>query len=697
MIKEKEPAAAWIWYPHDYEHWLHAQVSVKRQYKGDICPPFWRLDGPYTNVMFRKHYELDQPELLQLAVQGDFAIHLDGDMKPVPYEKKPVTQVLLPAGKHELAVKVYHGSKVPAVYAYSPSLASDQTWEVSRYNGRWVQAAAASFGDIAKPPGEFPFAYETRQPEAIEPLEGGGVLLDFGRETFGYVAFAGMHGKGRLRIYYGESREEAAAGLEAETYDELDINCGSAQRYQTPVTRAFRYIQVCADGALAWERIEHEYEYLPLERRGSFRCSDSLLNRIWEVSAYTLHLTMREFVLDGIKRDRWVWSGDAYQSFQMNHYLFFDPEITKRTLIALRGKDPVEMHINTIMDYTFYWFIAFYDYYLYTGDLPFIKSCYPDMLSLMAFCLGRRNDAGMMEGLPGDWVFIDWADMELRGELCAEQLLFCRSLEAMAAIAGELGDEANAHKYAELAHELRARIFGLFWDEGKGAFIHGRLDGKRIERILKYPSMFALRFGYLDARQTEQVKRNVMLEESIQKITTPFMRYFELEALCGLGEQQHVLAEIQAYWGGMLEQGATAFWEEYDPAQPAEGQYDMYGGKFRKSLCHAWGAAPLYLLGRYVLGVAPEGPGYAEYSVEPVRGGLDWIEGSVPTPHGDIAVYANQQRITVRTNAAGTGKLRFASTTEPQANAGEARPLGDGRYELELVRANFVYEVAIAQ
>jgi len=25
----------------------------------------------------------------------------------------------------------------------------------------------------------------------------------------------------------------------------------------------------------------------------------------------------------------------------------------------------------------------------------------------------------------------------------------------------------------------------------------------------------------------------------------------------------------------------------------------MYGRKYGKSLCHAWGAAPLYLLGRY--------------------------------------------------------------------------------------------------
>ena len=93
-----------------------------------------------------------------------------------------------------------------------------------------------------------------------------------------------------------------------------------------------------------------QYEYLPEEYRGNFRCNDEELNRIWEVGAYTMHLTTREFFIDGIKRDRWVWSGDAIQSYLMNYYLFFDNESVKRTIWLLRGKDPVTSHSNTIMD-----------------------------------------------------------------------------------------------------------------------------------------------------------------------------------------------------------------------------------------------------------------------------------------------------------------------------------------------------------
>lgn len=41
----------------------------------------------------------------------------------------------------------------------------------------------------------------------------------------------------------------------------------------------------------------------------------------------------------------------------------------------------------------------------------------------------------------------------------------------------------------------------------------------------------------------------------------------------------------------------------------------MYGRKFGKSLCHAWGASPIYLLGKYYLGIKPTSAGYATYLV----------------------------------------------------------------------------------
>jgi len=177
------------------------------------------------------------------------------------------------------------------------------------------------------------------------------------------------------------------------------------------------------------------------------------------------------------------------------------------------------------------------------------------------------------------------------------------------------------------------------------------------------------------------------------------MRFYELEALCAMGGQGHVLKEMKDYWGGMLSLGATSFWEKYDPTEKGTQHYAMYGRPFGRSLCHAWGASPLYLLGKYYLGVRPLSPGYASYMVEPALGGLKWMEGEVPTRHGNIKVSCSRTRIRVTTapgspidGAPGSGMLRFKSKTRPVCKEGVIRSLGADAYEMSM-EANKEYTI----
>jgi len=109
----------------------------------------------------------------------------------------------------------------------------------------------------------------------------------------------------------------------------------------------------------------------------------------------------------------------------------------------------------------------------------------------------------------------------------------------------------------------------------------------------------------------------------------------------------------------------------------------MYGREFGKSLCHAWGASPIYLLGKYYLGVKPVSPGYAAYIVEPNLGGLQWMQGKVPTPKGDITMYINKQQIKI-TGATGVGTLRIKSKTKPTGKNIEVVVKGEGIYEIAI-------------
>jgi alpha-L-rhamnosidase len=691
----KAQQATWIWYPGDYEVWLSNKMQNRRTERGAFLPPFWKLDSHYALIEFHKDFTFSAPEKVELSAEGQYNVKLDG--KAFSGYPKSIT---IPGGKHRLSLKVYNQASVPAIFVKSEHLISDTSWLVTFEDKEWidqsgktsdvsatkyVSAGAWNFDSADKTPSNFRLPTEEHRPEKLEKKEHS-ILVDFGKETFGYAKLNGLKGKGNVKLCYGESKEEALSAPTCELLDSMHFDQEQKIDYTMEGSRAFRYINVLFDGDLSADDISMLYEYSPVQQRGSFRCSDEEINKIWDVSAYTLHLNTREFFIDGIKRDRWVWSGDAYQSYLMNYYLYFDSPTVTRTLYALRGKDPVTSHINTIMDYTFYWFMGIYDYYQYTGDKGFIKQMYPRMQSMMNFCLNRRDKDGLMKGLPGDWVFIDWADkLSKQGEVSFEQLLFCRSMETMALCANIMQDKTAATQYNKLSKELRSKILNYYWNNQKHALVHSRVNGKQTDNVTRYANMFSIFFNYLTEAQKQDVKKYVLLNNQVQKITTPYMRFYELEALCAMGEQKHVLQEMKDYWGGMLKLGATTFWEEYDPRKSGVEHYAMYGREFGKSLCHAWGASPIYLLGKYYLGVKPTAPAYEQYLIEPNLGGLQWMEGSVPTPRGDIKLYCSTQQIRVSADS-GSGILHFASASVPVCKDGKVVARGKNIYELSIAK-----------
>lgn len=638
--------ATWIWYPGDFEVWLGNIFNNRRTERGAMFPPFWKQDSHWPTVEFSKSFSLEHEETISIAVEGQFNLMLDGKLQfGLPQS------FTIPAGEHKLNLKVWNQATPPALFIEGTTIKTDSTWLVTYEDKLWIDengiahgsgiyvpAASWIFCSIDTPPSSYHLERKEQYPVSHE-----NGLYDFGRETFGYLKLKGL--KGTVRIYYGESREEALDKEHCETLDVLTEG-------ETLGSKAFRFVNIEKVGDSSYDEVLMDYEYAPYDptKSGSFCCSDELLNKIWEVSAYTIDLTTREFFMDGIKRDRWTWSGDAIQSYLMNYYLRFDTECVKRTIRQLRGKDPVTAHINTIMDYTFYWFKSISDYYQYTADRDFVSEMWPRMVSLMDYVLGRTNADGMAEGKPDDWIFVDWTDfpMHKRGVLCFEQILLMKSLETMAECAELTGTPSEI--YRKKADDLCNKINTLFWSNDKKAYLHAIENGMMNPQITKFPNMFAILYGLTDAKQQDQIMQQVMLNTDIDPITTPYMRFYELETLCKTGHHSQVLDEIRSYWGGMLCEGATTFWEKYVPTEVGTQHLAMYGRPYGKSLCHAWGASPIYLIGRYYLGVSPVKPGYSEYEIRPRLGDLEWMRGDVPTPFGKIHIEINQHAVTVYSN-----------------------------------------------
>ena len=692
-VEVQAQKASWIWYPGDFDIYMSNVMQNRRTERGSFFPPFWKMDSHYVLVDFHKEFNLATAEEVKLYVEGTYNVKIDGQAL-LGFPKT----ITIPAGKHKLSLKVYGQAKVPSIFVQGKTIVSDATWLTTFEDKEWIDASGKTsdksgttfvnagtwnLTDPLHPPSKFKLPVLPINAAKTEK-NNTGFVSDFGKETFGFVKLHGLKGEGKLTVYYGESKEEALSTDKCETLDVLEINLSNKKDSVMELSKAFRYVNYQMDGSVSVDSISMLYEYSPVAERGSFTSSDTELNKIYDVAKYTFQLNTREFFIDGIKRDRWVWSGDAYQSYLMNYYSFFDAPTVKRTLLAQRGKDPVTAHINTIMDYSFYWFLGIYDYYKFTGDQKFVTEVYPRMKTLMEYINGRQNKDGLLEWMPGDWIFIDWADkLSKEGEVSFEQLLYCRSLETMALCATLAGDTEGAIANNKHAVALRAKIFELYWNKEKHALVHSRIYGKQTDNVTRYANMFGIFFDYFTQEQKLEVKQHVLLNNTINKITTPYMRFYELEALCAMGEQPYVLKEMKNYWGGMLKLGATSFWEEYNPDKKDTEHLAMYGRPFGKSLCHAWGASPIYLLGKYYLGVKPLTAGYQTYIIEPNLGGLAWMEGKVPTPEGDISMYCSTKEIKIK-SATGEGKLRFKSATKPSVKNVAVTELSKGIYEITI-------------
>lgn len=627
----------WIYNYGDYEIYHSNKANSRREAYGVDYPAFWRLYDVDRNVRFFTDINLEEPCEITLYVNGIGYIAVDDNIIYTPNGKK----LTIDKGSHNLRIAVTNLTGLPSAYIKSDTIATDASWYTLDGDGNKIPVGFdLKYDSETKNPEHFPFEYKKVFPKS-KTLTNDGVLFEFEKELFGYLIVKNVNESDMLHVSYGESKEEALDVCDSVVFEDV---CGKSE-YKLR-QRAFRYIFITGNNDA---EIFADYEYLPLEYKGSFECDDESVNKIWDMCAYTLHLTTREVQLEAIKRDRWLWGGDAYQAYKFSTYLFFDKEIIRRSTIALRGKEPFIEHINTITDYSFYWVIGLLDYWRTFKDYDFIKFIYPKAVSLMEFCAKRVNDDGFIVGKGSDWIFVDWADMDKEGAVCAEQMLYIAANRTMAKLAEILGLDGS--KYLGIANQFINKTNEFFWNKDKGAFIDSYQSGKN--NVTRHANIFAIMYDIADEKQVDLIVKNVLLNDDIAQITTPYFEGYELDTMGKIGNFEYIENKIRTYWKGMLDLGATTVWEEFNPNLNGSEHYAMYDTKYGKSLCHAWGAAPIYLLGKYFCGVSETSAGYETFEVKPYLGNFKYIKGTVPINGGSVDVFLSKEKLCVTATKAG--------------------------------------------
>ncbi len=461
------------------------------------------------------------------------------------------------------------------------------------------------------------------------------IVLDFGAELNGGVRILTGYTGGKIRLRFGESVSEAIGRPDQShsIHDEtLQLPSLGVLEYGNT---GFRFICIDALTDLQLLNIVAVARYRSLTRHGSFTCSDERLNNIWETCVRTVHLNMQEYLFDGIKRDRLVWMGDLHPEISVINLVFGDTSIVRDSLDFVRDNTPLPEMMNTISSYSLWWIICQRDYFLYHGDLAYLKSQYPYLKGLSFLLAGYIRHDGC-EQLP-EKRFIDWPTE-------ADKTAVHAGLQALMVTA--------FRSITELAYYL----------EDTELLDYAR---KQLNRLLQYPAPVSSRkapnalLAISGLADTRQVNEQILSVNPTADLGT-FMGYYTLYARGLAGDYDGMLNVIRQYWGAMLDFGATTFWEDFDLAWtanagridelPVPGKNDLHAdfGAYcytglRHSLCHGWAGGPAAVLSKFMTGLTILEPGFRKINISPVLGDLDYLHCKIPTPAGILEIEADKR------------------------------------------------------
>ena len=472
-----------------------------------------------------------------------------------------------------------------------------------------------------------------------------GILLDFGKEHHGGIqivaAIRGEKQPVRVRVRLGESVTEAMSD-----YGSTMTNDHAMRDFIIQVPwlgsidvgdSGFRFARIDLideNVQLPIAAVRTVFKYRDISYLGSFKSSDERLNQIWQTGAYTVHLNMQEYLWDGIKRDRLVWLGDLHPEVMTVSSVFGNNNVVPKSLDFGREDTPLPGWMNGMCAYSLWWIIIHRDWYMYQGDMEYLREQHTYLTGLVDQIIGYVDNG--KENLQAGGRFLDWPTSEMPDVIHAGlQALVLLSLDAAGEIADHLNDKDLSKKCKDVVKQMKK------YKPEPGS-------NKQAAALLLLADLI-----------TKQKAQQIILKDGANGFST-FYGYYMLEALAKAGEYAQAMEIISNYWGGMLDLGATTFWEDLtytDVAKAArideivpEGKYDIHadGGAYcyvglRHSFCHGWASGPTPWLIRHVLGIEPLEPGFKKVRIKPNLGSLQWVEGSIPTPHGLIEVRHEKQ------------------------------------------------------
>ena len=192
-------------------------------------------------------------------------------------------------------------------------------------------------------------------------------------------------------------------------------------------------------------------------------------------------------------------------------------------------------------------------------------------------------------------------------------------------------------------------------------------DGKDTDHKSLHSNMIAL---YCNVVEEHNLERIVNYVKSKGMVCSVYGSQFLLDALCNHNQEDYALQLLtktdKRSWYNMIRTGSTLTTEAWD---------DCY--KPNQDWNHAWGAAPINIITRKIIGIQPQEPGFKRIKIKPSPYLPDYVTIKVPTIVGDIFfTHKRKNRNHIIT-------IKVPITSEIQLPNGDMEIVNAGEYNFE--------------
>ncbi|MBO4468272.1 MAG: hypothetical protein J5766_03120, partial [Clostridia bacterium] len=367
------------------------------------------------------------------------------------------------------------------------------------------------------------------------------ILLDFGCEFSGGAAITVNRVSDakdmRFLVSFGESAGEAMANIgkkgACNDHSIRSFKIKLPQYGKTVIGKTgyrFLYLELLEKEATVHiSSVQGVFTYRDVPYLGSFSCDSPVFNKIYDISAYTVHLCMQEALWDGIKRDRLVWIGDMHPEILTIRSVFGDQSIVDDSLRLITKEFLAPCYPNNFTTYGMWYFLILWDWYLYTGRKDIIEGSldYWKPLLIKLLSLVHNESEPLKESEFSMGFFLDWPSYETEDAKSGVCALFITALEAAQKICSFAVEKELESSCKEKINILRNASYK---ESGK----------KQIAAIRALAQIDDKAFS-----------ADVLTKENGKGMST-FMSYYILTAAAKTAGTTAALSMLKEYYGGMI-------------------------------------------------------------------------------------------------------------------------------------------------